>query len=161
MKKIYSPRKIVYDLSRLMGYLATGILGLLMLLVVADVIGYQFGAPIKGTPEISEFMIVIVVFLSLAWCAVTRKHVKVDLIVSRFPSRVQAILDSITLLAALVIFGIMTWRSFLESTEVYDITSILRVPHTPFYWIMTFGLALFCLSIVVLVIENIIEARKR
>ena len=153
--------KIIYSLSRFAGYLATGILGLLMLLVVADVIGYQFGVPIKGTPEISEFMIVTVIFLALAWCAVTRKHVRVDLIVSHFPSRTQAILDSITLLAALVVYGIMTWRSVLESMEVYAETSILRVPHAPFYWIMTFGLALFCLSIVVLVIENIAEARKR
>ena len=153
--------KLIYSLSRLAGYAATGILGLLMWLVVADAVGYQFRAPIKGTPEISEFMVVIVVFLALAWCAVTRKHVRVDILVSRFSTKVQAILDSITLLAALAIYGIMTYRSVLESMEVYDTTSILRVPHAPFYWIMTFGLALFCLSIVVLVIENIAEARKR
>jgi len=142
--------------------MATGMLGLLMVLTVANVILRDvFNKPIRGTPELSEFMMVIVIFLALAWCAVTRKHVRVDLIVSRFPSRVQAIVDSITLFATLGIFVIITWRSFLESMAVYDTTSLLRLPHAPFYWIMTVGLAVFCLSIAVLLIENIAEARKR
>ena len=153
--------KIIYSLSRLMGYVATGMLGLLMLLTVADVCGRSFfNSPITGTSELSEFMMVSVVFLALAWCALARKHVSVDLLVSRFTPRVQAIVDSITLLSALGTFVIITWRSALESTEVVAATSLLRLPHTPFYWIMTGGLALFCLAIMALLIENVTEARK-
>ena len=154
--------KIIYSLSRLIGYMATGMLGLLMVLTVTNVILRDlFNKPIRGTPELSEFMMVIVIFLALAWCAVTRKHVRVDLIVARFPPRVQIILDSITLFITLGIFVIITWRSFLESRVVYDTTSLLRLPHAPFYWIMTVGLIVFCLAIAVLLIENIAEARKR
>jgi len=154
--------KTVYFLSRITGYLATGVLGLLMLLTVANVILRDFfNKPIMGTPELSEFMMVLVVFLALAWCAITRKHVKVELVVNRFSPRIQAIFNGITLLLTLGIFVIITWQSFLESMVVYDTTSLLRIPHTPFYWIMTFGLGLFCLSILVLIIENTIEARKR
>lgn len=154
--------KKIYFLSRLTGYMATGMLGLLMVLTVANVILRDvFNTPIRGTPELSEFMMVIVIFLALAWCAVTRKHVRVELIVTRLPSKVQIILDSITLLITLGIFVIITWQSILESMVVYDTTSLLRLPHTPFYWIMTFGLAMFCLAIAVLLIENIAEARKR
>ena len=154
--------KTIYFLSRIAGYLATGVLGLLMLLTVANVILRDFfDKPIMGTPELSEFMMVLVVFLALAWCAITRKHVKVELIVNRFSPRIQAILNGITLLLALGVFVVITWQSALESMAVYDTTSLLRIPHTPFYWIMTFGLGLFCLSILVLIIENIIEASKR
>jgi len=145
-----------------MGYLATGVLGLLMLLTVANVILRDFfDKPIRGTPELSEFMMVLVIFLALAWCAITRKHVRVELILTRLPSRIQTILNSITLLLTLGIFVVITWQSVLESAVVYDTTSLLRIPHTPFYWIMTSGLGLFCLSILVLLIENIAEARKR
>ena len=154
--------KYVYFLSRLAGYIATSILGLLMVLTVANVILRDiFNKPIRGTPELSEFMMVLVIFLALAWCAVTRKHVKVELIVIRFSPRVQIILNSITLLLSLGIFVIITWQSFLESMAVYDTTSLLRIPHTPFYWIMTVGLGLFCLSILVLLIESITESTKR
>ena len=154
--------KIIYFLSRIAGYLATGVLGLLMILTVANVILRDFfDKPIMGTPELSEFMMVLVVFLALAWCAITRKHVRVELFTSRFSTRVQAILIVVTLLLTLGVFVIITWQSALESTNVYDTTSLLRIPTTPFYWIMTVGLGLFCLSIVALIIENIIEARKR
>lgn len=154
--------KTVYFLSRIAGYLATGVLGLLMVLTVANVILRDFfDKPIMGTPELSEFMMVLVVFLALAWCAITRKHVKVELFTSRLSTKTQVILNGITLLLTLGIFVIITWQSALESMEVYDTTSLLRIPNAPFYWIMTFGLGLLCLSIVVLIIENITEARKR
>ena len=153
--------KIVYTLSRFTGYLATGMLGILMVLTVANVILRDiFNNPIRGTPELSEFIMVLVVFLALAWCAVTRKHVKVELITSRLPLKVQKILNGFTLFLALGIFVTITWQSFLESMVVYDTTSLLRLPHTPFFWIMTCGLALFSLSIAVLFIENIIGERK-
>jgi TRAP-type C4-dicarboxylate transport system permease small subunit len=133
-----------------------------MILTVANVILRDFfEKPIMGTPELSEFMMVLVVFLALAWCAITRKHVKVELFTSRFSTRTQAILNGITLILALGIYIVITWQSALESMAVYDTTSLLRIPHTPFYWSMTSGLGLFCLSILVLIIENIIEARKR
>lgn len=154
--------KIIHLLSRLFGYVSTGVLGLMMMLTVADVfLRYFFNAPISGTTEITEFMLVVVVFPALAWCAVTGKHVKVDLIMTHFPPQVQAIVDSITLFLGLGIFVIITWQSFLESKVVDSTTSLLGLPSAPFYWVMTVGLVLFCLAIATLVIENIVKVVKR
>ena len=154
--------RIINLLSRLFGYVSTGVLGLMMLLTVADVfLRFVFNAPISGTTEITEFMLVVVVFPALAWCAVTGKMVKVDLLMAHFPSRVQAIVDSITLFLALGVFVIITWQSFLESKVVDSSTSLLGLPSAPFYWVMTVGLVLFCLAIATLVIENIIKGVKR
>jgi TRAP-type C4-dicarboxylate transport system permease small subunit len=134
----------------------------MMMLTVTDVfLRYFFNAPISGTTEITEFMLVIVVFPALAWCAVTGKHVKVDLLMTHFPPRVQAIVDSITLLLVFGIFVIITWQSFLESKVVDSSTSLLGLPSAPFYWAMTVGLVLFCLAIATLVIENIAKGVKR
>ena len=135
-----------------------GVLGLMMLLTVADVfLRYFFNSPITGTTEITEFMMVIVVFPALGWCAITRRHVKVDLLVLYLPRKVQTIIDTITLLATLGIFIIITWQSFLEAMDVSTTTALLSLPHYPFYWVLTFGLALFCFSIATLIIENIVE----
>jgi TRAP-type C4-dicarboxylate transport system permease small subunit len=106
-------------------------------------------------------MMVIIVFPSLGWAALGRLHVRVDLVVTRFPRRVQAIFNIITLLLALSTYVFITWQSFLESTVVYRQTSLLQISFTPFYWIMSVGFAVFCLAIVVLVIENINEAVKK
>lgn len=154
--------KILDSLSRWMGYVSAVVIGLLMLLVVADVCGrYFFNSPIMGASELACFLMIIIVFPALAWAALTDKHVKVDILVSRFPPRVQAIFSSAALLITLGIFAIMTWRSALESMATNNVTSLIRLPHAPFYWIMTAGLAVFCLSIVALVIKSVAEAGKR
>jgi TRAP-type C4-dicarboxylate transport system permease small subunit len=154
--------KIIYTLSRFLGYMAMFLLTLMMLLsgrYLSDWISWA--SPITGATEISKFMLVMVFFPALAWCALERKHVRVDLIVSRFPPRVQGIINLITLLATLVIYVIMAWRGFLEAADVKKYTSLLQLPFAPFYWIFAIGVSIFCLSIVVLIIENLTEAAKK
>jgi TRAP-type C4-dicarboxylate transport system permease small subunit len=154
--------KIIYSLNRWLGYLAVTVLGLMMLLTVADVSGrYFFNSPISGATEISRLMMVLIVFPALGWAALGKTHVRVDLLVTRFPPRAQAIINIITLLIALGTYFVITWQSFLESTVVHRQTSLLQIPFTPFYWVMSVGLAVFCLAIVVLLIENFIKAVKK
>ena len=154
--------KVIETLSRWMGYLSSALVIILMLDVVADICGrYFFNAPILGASELATLMMVIIVFSALAWAALAEKHIKVDILMNRFPPRVQAIVNSITLLLALGIYGIITWRSALEAMGVHDVSSYLRVSHTPFYRIMTVGFTVFCISIIVLVIKNIAQAVKR
>ena len=154
--------KIIHLLSKWFAYVATGVLGLMMMLTVADVFMRTFfNAPITGTTEVTEFMMVIVVFPALAWCAVKRRHIQVDLLVSHLPPRIQTIIDSITLFLALCTYIIITWHSVIESMDVETTTSLLNLPHAPFYWVLTAGFALFCLSIVTLLIENFMKEVKR
>ncbi len=154
--------KIIRVVSRILGYVATGFMVLLLLLTVVDVfLRYFFNAPITGTTEISRLMMVIIVFPALGWAAIDRAHVRVDLVVSRIPPRVQAIVGSITFFFALVTYIIITWQSFLEAAVVNRQTSLLHLSFTPFYWVMSVGLAIFCLTIAVLVIEDIRKVVKR
>lgn len=159
--------KIIYTLSRVLGYVAMVVLTLMMLLTVADVSGrylsdwFPWASPITGTTEISQFMLVIVFFPALAWCALARKHVRVELVINYLPTRIQAIISSITLLLALGVYAVMAWRGSLEATQVHKQTSLLQLPFNPFYWIFAIGVAIFCLAIVVLIIEDVTEAVKR
>jgi TRAP-type C4-dicarboxylate transport system permease small subunit len=159
--------KVIYSLNRWLGYLAVTVLALMMLLTVVDVTGryfsrwFDWASPISGTTEICKLMMVIIVFPALGWAALGRVHVKVDLLMTRLPPRVQAIVNAFTLLIALGTYVIITWRSFLESAVVNRQTSLLELPFTPFYWIMSVGFAIFCVAIIVLIIENITKAVKK
>lgn len=148
--------KFIHALSRYAGYVATVVLGLMMLLTVADVfMRYFFNSPITGTTEITQLMMVIVVFLSLPWGGVTGSHVKVDLIVRRFGRKTRAIFDVVTLLLSLFIFAIIAWRSLLESMQIETTTSLIGVPHAPFYYILTLGFALLTLVILTLIVDAV------
>ena len=153
---------IIRSVNRVLGYVASGFLIILLMLTVIDVfLRFFFNSPITGTTEISQLMMIIIVFPALGWAAIDRAHIRVDLLTGMFPTRPRAVVSSITLLIALGVYSIITWRSFLESAVVNRQTSLINLPFAPFYWLMSVSLAIFCLAILTLVIEDIGKAVKR
>lgn len=154
--------KIIRIVNRVLGYVASGFLILLMMITVIDVfLRYFFNSPLTGTTEISQLMMIIIVFPALGWAAIDRAHIRVDLLMRQFPKRPAAVINSITLLIALGVYLIITWRSFLESAVVNRQTSLIHLPFAPFYWLMSVSLAIFCLAILALIIEDIGKAVKK
>ena len=83
--------------SRILNNIGIAFLMLLMLLITADVLlRALLKWPILGTNELSEFMMIIVVYLAIAYTQHKKSHVSVDLLVIRFPKRARAIVDSVT-----------------------------------------------------------------
>ena len=147
-----------------MNAIGAGVLVVMMMLTVSDVFMRKtFSQPIAGTMELTELMMVCVVYLALAWCAIGRAHVKVDLVVSRFSPRVQAIIDSITYLLGLGVCAIIIWRNLEESIVVMQLdltTSLLRVPNFPFFWVLVLGYAVLCLVMITHLIQHLAKAVK-
>ena len=98
---------------------------------------------------------VVLVFPALGWIAIERRHIRVDLLVSTWPKRVQFIVEIITLLLALGTYAYITWQSILESRQVEMTTSLLSIPEAPFHWVMTGGFFVLCLAIISVVIEDV------
>lgn len=157
--------KAIRSLTRVMNVVACGVLGLMMLLTVSDVLlRYFLRRPILGTTELTENMMACLAFLSLAWCAVERNHLKVDLVMRLFPSKVQAIVDTITSLAGLCLVGLIAWRSFLEAMVMKELnfeSSLLSIPTFPFYYVMAAGFAVLCLVMVMQLIQDMGKAVKK
>jgi len=124
----------------------------MMLLTVADVfLRFAFNSPVLGSVEITEYLMVGTGFLGIAWCAVKRGHVGVDLIVSRFPPRVQAVIDSITCLFSLGVVPLVAWQAIIQAgyAKAENVQSdLLDIPAYPFYLIV--GIAYILLSLVLI-----------
>jgi TRAP-type C4-dicarboxylate transport system permease small subunit len=145
-----------------MGYVASAAVIIMMLTVVSDVFcRYVLNNPIEGASEIARFMMIIIVFPTMAWVALEGKHIKVDFIVDKFPRLGQIIIDSLGLLLSLGLYTIITWQSLLHSAEVDSITSMLELPQQPFYWVMSVSWGIFTVAILVLLIKKIAEGVKR
>ena len=86
------------------GYLALASTAAILLILVAIAVGALYRAlhlSISGITEITEFLILIAMFLGFAYVGHTKSHIKVELIVHRFPPRLQnlaAILSSVMIL---------------------------------------------------------------
>jgi len=145
--------------------LAAGVLAAMMLLTGLDVVlRYIFAKPISGSLELTEFMMVIVIAFGLAYCALQKRHVRIDLVVSRLPERAQAIMNSISNFAFLVLFVLITWRSFFRMRSMYEgqlTSSVLFIPKFPFMILMIIGSAILCLVVLKDVIECLAKAVKK
>jgi TRAP-type C4-dicarboxylate transport system permease small subunit len=149
--------KAINALGRIMNIAASTVLAAMMLLTVTDVcMRYFLRRPILGTTEITENMMVCLTFFGLAWCAAQHSHLRVDLVMSRFSPRVQALVDGMTTLAGFAMVGLIAWRSLIEAMAVKDldiVSSLLRIPAFPFYYVIALGSALLALVMVIQIIQ--------
>ena len=164
-KIVASLGRVVYRASQLLYSVGAGVLGLLMFLTGADItLRYIFNRPISGSLELTEFMMAIIVSFGIAYCAVKRGHVNVELFISRFPQRVQAVINSITGLMSLGMFVLMTWQLVAHTMEQYGskVTStVLYIPAYPFVGLVTLGSALLCVVLLLDFFDYLSKAMKR
>ena len=156
MRLAHSAEKIVSRIVKAAGMGSIVLLGIMMMLTVVDVVlRYLFDQPIHGGMELTEYLMVCVGTLGLAWCASQGAHIKVDLIVSRLPQTAQKVLDSINYFLVIFIAGLIASQTFIRSAVVRQLgvaSSMLDVPQYPFVLVVSFSyLLLFMASIMLLI----------
>jgi TRAP-type C4-dicarboxylate transport system permease small subunit len=134
----------VHALVKVLTWIASGALGILILFVVANVLSrFLFKKPLPGTIEVIELVAVVIVFFSVAYTESKRAHIYVELVVSRLRRRTQAVLASMMYFLAAIFFAIMAWRSsvlawsylFPTARETY----VLSIPIAPFLFVIALG----------------------
>ena len=113
-----------------------------------------------GNLELTELMMVIVIFCSLAQCQAEDGHIKVDLVLKRFGPRVQSIVDTLTQLICFGLFSFMTWSLYTYASEMKEygeVTMDLGLVKYPFVYIACIGCGLLTL---VLLFKTIVALRE-
>jgi len=157
--------KAITSLSRILNMISSCILAAMMLLTTSDVcMRFFFNRPITGATELTQDMMVYLSFLGLAWCAATKSHLKVDLIMDHLPPRVQAVIDALTVLAGLCVAALISWQNIVEALVMQKMkitSSLLKLPVYPNYYIVALGCALLCLVMVAIMIQKLGAAFKK
>lgn len=160
-----SLNRVVRPASGAIHSVGVGVLALMMLLTASDVtLRYVFNRPIVGAFDLTEYMMPIVVAFGLAYCAVMKGHVRVDLVVARFPQRAQAIIDSITGLLGLGLFSLITWQCCVYIKVLFDsklASAVLLIPAFPFVGVVAFGSALLTLVLLADFLDFLSQAVRR
>jgi tripartite ATP-independent transporter DctM subunit len=135
--------------SKYLNYLSMLALSGMMFLTAGDVIGrYLLKRPITGAFEITQYLMVILAFMAVAYTAVNKGHVSVDILTSRFSSKMQGIIGFITNLIGFGMFGLLAWRSVITALAYWKegrADSILGVPTAPFIFVIVVGTTLLSL----------------
>ena len=128
---------------------AVALLGM-MLLTTADVAGrYIFNKPIMGAFELTEFMVLILIFSFLAQAQSEKTHVSVDLFFSRLPKKLRILMSLFNHIICLVLMGLIAWMSAVRAIELKtfaEASSNLQIPKYPFAFFVVIGCVVLCLE---------------
>lgn len=127
-------------LDRALGAAAAALLFSLMLLTAADVVGrYIFNSPIRGAFEITELLLLALIFAGLPLASRADEHVTLDFIDMLLGSRGRLLLRRLShLVCGLLILG-LAWRVWIKAGKIAgygDTTEVLRLPVGPFVYFM-------------------------
>ena len=133
---------------------------LLCFLVCADVIGrVVFNSPVKGTPEIVSFSIVVICFLQAPFAIRSGGMIFVDAITSHLPPLAQRVLEIFGYLLGITFFAIVCWGSIDPSIHAWTSNEFegegaLRVPVWPARFIIVLGTFLAAFNYLLVAIER-------
>lgn len=128
-------------LSTLCGVLAALALFGIMMLTLVDVTGRKLAsASLPGSLELTELMLVVVIFAGLPLVSLQREHVVFDSLDPLLPPalrRVQQALVDAACGAALLGVAWLMWTKGSQMIEYGDTTAQLKLPLGPFVYLMS------------------------
>ncbi len=131
----------------LLGLAASAILLAMMVLTVIDVVArYVFSRPVRGAFEITELMLVILIFAGLPLVSFSDEHAVMDFIDRILGQRGQRSLQRAVQAVNATFMFLLAWLTWLKADRIWayrDATDVLRIVYGPFVYFMavTLGLA--------------------
>jgi TRAP-type C4-dicarboxylate transport system permease small subunit len=163
LRKAYDALYRVFSpITRYLFYIGLCCLAIMMFLTAVDVIGrYFFNRPVLGSFEITEYLMVILVGASLAYCGIKKGHVEIELLTDRLSMRAQTILGCVTSFLGFLLFCLITWQTVLYVGDLLESgleSSVLHIPAWPFVVALAIGSAVFCLVLFLRFLEYLYRA---
>jgi TRAP-type C4-dicarboxylate transport system permease small subunit len=131
----------------ILGIAASAILLGLMLLTVVDVVArYAFNRPVRGAFEVTELLLLVLIFAGLPLVSLANEHAVMDFIDRVLGARSQrGLVRAVQGLNAAFMF-LLAWLTWLKADRIWayrDATDVLRIVYGPFvyYMAVTLGLA--------------------
>ena len=133
---------------------------LLCFLVCADVIGrVVFNSPVKGTPEIVSYSIVVICFLQAGYAIRSGGMIWVDAVTQHMPPWMQRACEILGALLGVAFFALVCWGSFgpaeyAWTSNEFEGEGALRVPAWPARFIVVLGTFLAALNYAITAVQR-------
>ena len=123
-----------------LGIAASILLSCLMLVTFVDVVArYLFNRPIRGAFEVTELLLLVLIFAGLPLVSHADEHVTMDFIDRMLPApAVPVLIRAVHALVAAVFF-FLTWQVMIKAARISaygDTTDVLRIAVGPFVYFM-------------------------
>ncbi len=125
----------------LLGIASSAILLCMMLLTFVDVVArYLFNFPLRGGFEVTELMLLVLIFAGLPLVSHADEHVTMDFIDRMLPPRAGLVLVRAVHAVCAAVMFFLTWQVWLKAGKIAtyaDTTDVIKIPIAPFVYFMT------------------------
>jgi TRAP-type C4-dicarboxylate transport system permease small subunit len=133
-------------IDAVLGFAASAILFVLMMITFVDVVArYLFNFPLRGAFEITELMLLVLIFAGLPLVSHADEHVTMDFIDHMLPQPLLRALERLVHALCASVFLFLAWLVWLKAGKIAaygDTTDVLRILVAPFVYFMTAMIAL-------------------
>jgi TRAP-type C4-dicarboxylate transport system permease small subunit len=134
-----------------------------LILTFVDVVSYKFlRRPILGAYDVVCFLLLIALAAVGSVTLINDRHLSVDLIVSKFPKRMQAVVESVVSFLSLIVAVAVIWYSILFGLSLMksgDISYTTGIPLYPFAFVVAVGFVPIALLFLVKIMKSILSLR--
>jgi len=118
----------------------------MMLLTFVDVVArYIFNRPVRGAFEITELMLLVLIFAGLPLVSFTDEHALMDFIDRVLTTRAQRALEGLVQGVCAAIMFLLAWQVWIKADRIWayrDATDVLRIVYGPFVYFMAVSIGL-------------------
>jgi len=129
-----------------LGIASSIILFCMMALTFVDVVArYVLNRPIRGAFEVTELMLLVLIFAGLPLVSHADEHVTMDFIDRLLLARSRLWLERLVHLICAGVMGFMAWQVWIKAGRISayaDATDVLRILYGPFVYFMAAMIAL-------------------
>ena len=148
-------------INQVIGACGVAVIIALTLMTVADIIMRRFfSMPFSFSFEVTQLMLVLIVFCSIPYSTSRLRHVSIEVLVATFPKKLRRRIDIIGDFFCAAVLASVCWQSIEKGFRTYNIgtmTGELEIPLYPFYFFVSFGATVACISLIVKTILTLKE----
>lgn len=111
-----------------------------------------FQMPYQGTYEIVSFLGAITIAFALGYAQKRKDHLALDILTSKFPKRINKILDGINYFVTMILFGIASWQVYMFALRIWkssEVSETLKIPYYPLIISVSAGFAVFSFTLII------------
>lgn len=153
--------KTVHFIARGLNWMAALAIVAVMIIVCVNVLARSLlGVPLKGTVDIVSLLGVLVIAGAISYTQVLKGHIRITLFKDMLPNPARIILAVLVDLIGVIMFSIISWQTILFAIGTYEIgelSEVLKIPVTPFAFVVSAG----CISITLVLLVDLINLITR
>lgn len=138
----------------------SAITALLMLIItVWDIIGRKFfNSPVSGVYELTSIGLVVITFTGIGLAQLEGENLGITLLYDKFSDKVKSVFDFFIAFISISLFLVVftqTLKFAQRMTAANQVTSVLRIPISPWVYLTAFGILVLILAFIKDILDSI------